>query len=196
MPDPLDLKSLEQDIYAESWTDGLLDLLAGAGLASIGVAWLFDLVALGPIAPVVLASLWPGLRKRITEPRMGVAVPGAERRGTERTKLWVLLAAGVFTLLLGITVYVGTVRGGPTPLLTVLVPGLPAFLMAIAAGVAASLLHQARFPLYGVALVLGGALVIATDVDPGVGLRVGGVAALINGLRTLWVFLRSHPVPS
>lgn len=193
-----EIEALEKRVYTSTWDDGLIDLFAGLGLTLVGIAWLFDLVALGPIAPAVIISCWPAARRRIREPRAGYVRIGESRRRQEKSNVWFLMALATATFLLGLFGYVYLVRAGvPTAgIVRLLVPGLPAALLGIGTLIVGRMLGLVRFYAYGLALFSGAAVVAGLRFDPGAALIVGGAAMLLTGAALLKRFLRLYPVPA
>ena len=186
-----DLGARERGMYRASFDDGLLDLFSGLGLALVGLAWLFDLVALGAVAPALLLPFWPLARRRITEPRTGFARFREERVALERKKHLGLVA----TCCLFLAAAVGgwfAVRGVIRASAAHLVAGLPAFLLAIGAVLAGVILGLGRFGFYAFLLLCAGAFVIREDLDPGWSILGGGVAILLCGLGLLARFVATH----
>jgi len=187
------LGAREKGLYHSSFDDGLIDIFSGAVLTLMGVAWIFDLVALGPIAPAVLIPFWPLARRRITEPRTGFVRPHPERTTREKRKHLGFFALGCGFLVAGIVVYFA-VRGGDHRSWAHLVRGLPGVLLAVGAVVAGLAFGLARFLTYAVLLVAGGGVAIHERLDPGWSIIGGGVAITLTGLILLARFVARHPV--
>jgi len=188
-----DLGAREKGVYRASFEDGLLDAFCGLGLALMGVAWIFDIVALGPIAPAVLISIWPLARRRIVEPRTGFVRFSPEREAREKHKVIGFIGIGCGTLVAGIVVYLA-VRGGGTAGWGHLVAGLPALLLAVGAVIAGLAIGLPRFLGYAGLLVAAGAATIHWHLDPGWSLLAGGLAILGVGVFLLAGFVRRHPM--
>ena len=187
-----DLPPIERRLFSRYFDDGLLDLLAGMGLLSMGIGWVLSLVPLSAVAPAVLVPMWKPLRERLVQPRTGSVRFRPDRLARQRRHhLW-FIAAGVFTFLLGIGVFF-LVRDGAGPSLRV-VATLPAVLLAAgAAGVGASL-GLYRFLAYAGVLVAGGVAVMWFSLNPGWALVGGGVAVTLVGSLLLARFIRHHPI--
>ena len=102
---------IETRVLRFFWNDGLLDLLAGAGVCLIGLAWLFDLVPLGAVARAVLIPFWKPLRAKITEPRLGYVELSDVQQKRNRNFLAVSIVLGVLTFVAGVSGYLLVVTG-------------------------------------------------------------------------------------
>ena len=189
------LRTTEKRVYTAYWQDGSVDLFAGIGLTSIGIAWILDLVALGPIAPAVAVTLWAPFRQRVVEPRLGHVRFGAARRGRLKMAHLILVVLGCATLMLGVGAYLMRDRGGASAdgpsedWVRLLVPALPGVLMALGAILSAGLFSIPRFALYALPLLAGGIIVVLIDGDPGVVMPLVGSVLLAR-------FLKEFPVLS
>lgn len=190
-----DLGARERGIYRASFDDGLLDLFCGLTLVLMGVAWIFDLVVLGPLAPAILIPFWAVARRRLIEPRTGFARFHPERERLENKKQLGFFAIGCCFLIAGIVIYM-RVRGRETADWSHLVAGLPGVLLAVAALIAGLAFGLARFLAYAVVLVASGAATIHWRLDPGWSILAGGLAMLGVGTFLFAGFLNRHPVVS
>jgi hypothetical protein len=188
-----DLGARERGIYRASFDDGLLDLFCGLTLVLMGVAWIFDIVVLGPLAPAVLIPFWTVARRRLIEPRTGFARFRPERERLEKRKLLGFFAIGCGFLIAGIAVYL-MVRGEGAPDWGHLVAGLPGVLLAVAATIAGLAFGLTRFLAYALVLFAAGAVTIHWRLDPGWSILAGGSAMLVVGAVLLAGFLNRHPV--
>ena len=89
------LASTEAQVFRAYWQDGVLDLLAGSALVTIGLAWITGFVLATVVVPPVAISMWPILRQRITRPRLGQVRFNAERRFRMRHGMIAVLSLGV-----------------------------------------------------------------------------------------------------
>jgi hypothetical protein len=181
-------------LYQAYWQDGSIDFFAGLGLTLIGIGWLIDQVVLSAVVPALLIPIWSAFRKKTIEPRLGYVQFDRKRRQSMKQGHLILVLMGVVSLLLGVggfALYSGDARS--FDLWPVLVPGIPAFLIAVA-GIAAGLLFQMhRLALYGLFCGLCGIGVIAFHLEPGWALLGGGLVPLISGLVMLIRFFRTFP---
>lgn len=181
-------------LYRAYWQDGSIDFFSGLGLTVIGIGWLIDQAAISAVVPALLIPVWSAFRKKSIEPRLGYVQFDRKRRNQLKQGHLVLFLMGVVSLLLGVGVFVlytGEVRS--SDLWTILVPGLPAFLIAIG-GIAAGFLFQMhRLALYGLFCGLCGIGVIVLHLEPGWALLAGGLLPLIGGLWMLIRFFRTFP---
>jgi hypothetical protein len=182
-------------VYRAYLQDGSIDLFAGLAVAGTGAAWLFGLVALGPIAPAVAVPLWMAFRRQWVEPRLGRVVFDASRRGRLRRAHLLLIAAGCAALVLAVATYLASAGGRPDWSRT-LAPALPAALVGLAAVLSALVFAIPRLAAYAVPFVLGGALVAALDAEPGWALLAGGVVVAAAGGARLARFFRQFPLLS
>lgn len=179
---------LERHANAVYWSDGLLDLLAGATLVLIGVAWLSDLVVFGAITPALVVPLWAVLRRRVVEPRRGYLKLGEQRQQDQHRLLLGSLVAGVGGLLLGVLAFA---LGVDSPMLVRAMPGSLVGLLALATGAALGL---PRFAVYALALVGVGVGSGVLGFNPGWAFVAGGILSAGVGVGLLGRFLRRFPV--
>jgi len=180
--------SLEPKMIHTFWHDGLVDILLGFGLVLIGVAWHFDLVALGPIAPALLVPLWGPIRVKFIEPRLGFAKFTQEREKKNRQFLSSMVLIGLFTLGLGVAVYFFTIGKGLGEVTWI--AALPALLLAAPVLATGVLIKSRRFFLYAGILILAGVLVAVTQLGPSIGLWVPGVFILLWGILLMIHFFK------
>ncbi len=186
------LDAIEKQVFRTYWDDGLLDLFAGIGVLSIGLAWMLDFPVGGAIVPALLAPLWAPFRERFIEPRLGLVEFGDQRvrRNTERLRL--VAFCGVGTFALAIALYVARTRFGMDPA-TSLVAGLPAVLLAILAAVTAFLVAAPRFLAYAAVLVAVGMAGAAYGLEPGPILVLAAVPVLAAAIGLIARFVRDNP---
>jgi len=190
------MSGAEERVYRAYWQDGTMDLFAGLIAGTIGIAWLLDLVWLGPIAPVLLVPFWALLRRRVVEPRLGRVRFRPERTRRIRRGHLALLAVGLVALSAGLGLYVTTREAAPVEWTRRLVPALPAALLGLGCAVAALAFGLPRLGGYAVVFLLAGLSVAAADLDPGWALLGGGVATALAGVALLARFVRAFPVLS
>jgi hypothetical protein len=185
----------EERIHKAYWQDGSVDLFTGIALSCLAIAWIFDLVALGPIAPPLAMLFWVPFRRRVVEPRLGHVQFDQQRQGKIRKGMVTMIGIGCFTLALGIAAYVlQTNGGGDGEWIKQLIPGLPASLIAIGALISAVMFEIPRLAYYALPFMAGGAGVILLECDPGWGLLGGGLATTAVGAILIARFLRNFPV--
>ena len=185
---------IERRVIQVYWNDGLLDILAGLGVAAIGVAWLFSLVPLGATIPVMLIPFWKLLRGRITEPRLGFVVLSDVQGRRNRDFLITSILIGVVVFLLCIAAYLIVVKrlaGQSTG-----IAALPAAIVAFMALMTAAITSVNRFILYSAILLICGIAVALLDGEPGWSLLAGGLVIVISGGITLSRFISQYPIHS
>jgi hypothetical protein len=190
------LDDLESKAYQDSFSDGLIDLFLGLGLASIGILWLwFESVA--GLAGVLAAAAHIALiaiRRRIVEPRIGYVRWTAPRLKWERNQLRFLLGLGSVALLVGVGLVLSIVRGdGVASEDRNLLAGLPASLLAVGVFVLAATSGFKRLWLYGAVLLSAAAVTIMVESGPGGSLLASGAAIGVVGVVLVSRFLRTHP---
>jgi len=185
-----ELAKNEARMFAAFWADGVLDLVAGAGVVLIGTGWLLGFFLAGVVAPVISLSAWFVLRQRITHPRLGQVTFGPARRFELRYGLVAILSLGV--LLLGFTLF-GIAGWRPPVGLHWLAPAIPAAILGALSLSTAEVLRLWRFVLYALVFFAAGLGVSALDADPGWAMAVAGGFIACNGTRLLVAFLHAHP---
>jgi hypothetical protein len=181
----------EKRVFSAFWQDGVLDLLAGVALLSIGIAWLLHLFWLTAVVPGPFVVMWPILRRTITEPRLGQVRFQVERRHS-------LLHGSIAVLCLGLISFgfmvIRLYRGGDeSALLRWLTPAIPSLLLALLALSIFGVLRLLRLLVYAAVLVAAGLIVAALDLEPGWAMLSVGVVITITGMVRLIRFLREFP---
>lgn len=187
--------SVETKIVRLFWNDGLLDLLSGAAILMIGIAWLADLPAMGAVAPAILVPLWKPLRQRFTEPYMGMVEFSQSHQTRNRSFLATSIAIGVILLLAGITLYFLANRPTDSIEMKRVVQGVPAVAIGLMAIMTASITSLSRFHVYGGFLVLLGCVAAILQTGPAWPMVVGGALVAITGLFVFAQFqkrMRTH----
>jgi hypothetical protein len=197
MTDPQDLTMLESQAYRRSYSDGIIDIYVGLSLLWIGGAWLWlpDLAGLAGILPAVFIVPMLEARKRIVEARGGYVKWAQPRRRWERRNLAVVLAAGVALLLLGVTTYVAVTQSpADSNLVSAVMPGLLAWLLALLMIGLGFLMQTWRMFIYAAVLAVGGALTAWQDASPGWPMLMAGITIAATGTAMLVTFIRDNPV--
>lgn len=185
---------VERQVVRIFWDDGILDVLAGAVVVTIGIAWYFDLVALGPIAPAVVIPFWTPLRRRITEPRLGLVDFSDSQTIRFRSFLIVSCLLGCLTLSLGVALYFYAV-GVERPLqLRHWVSAGPALAFALLATLTYFVILLRRFLIYAAVFLAMGFAVLAFGLGPEIPMLAGGAVVAIVGMMRLSAFVRTHPL--
>lgn len=188
---PLEPTLTEADLFRSYHDDGLLDLLAGAALTVMGVGWAAGLGPLATLQAPLWVLLWVPLRRRFVEPRAGYVRFSRCRRERTVRGLWWSLAMGVEALVLVAATAVLVAQRGSSPTVALLVPALPAVLVAVAASLAAVLSGARRFHAYALGLLAAGAATVAVEGGPAAPLAVIGIAVLGTGALLFHRFLRA-----
>ena len=181
--------TLESRLFRQYWDDGLLDLFAGIGVAGIAVFWALDLVALGAVAPAMLAAFWVPIRRAVVEPRIGL-VEFSNARANRNVRLGVGSAVVGGAMLVGFVGLTLSAHSRSLSALSLISPGVPAFLLALLALFAGWGLGLPRFLVYAVVLCLGGVGVVLIDARPEIAMAAGGFAMLLSGGWRMARFLR------
>lgn len=180
-------QTAETRLFRAYWGDGALDLIAGVGVALIGVGYLFEQM-LAPVVVVPLAfAAWFILRSKVVEPRAGYVEFARRRRQRSARE-----AAGAVAAGLGVLALVGAIvagLGGGASTVDQWVDALPAFLVAVAALVAAGLTRSVRFAAYAALLAAAGAAAVAVETGPAIPFLVGGSIVFVTGAVLLARFV-------
>lgn len=110
-----DLLEIEEQSFRRAFfSDGLLDLCVGAFLLIWAVEAYFDQAGFGGVSFALLFPAYLVLRKKITEPRVGVVKFRPQRK--RRQKAMGMLALGVlaFTIMLAVVLYI-TIHNNDEP---------------------------------------------------------------------------------
>lgn len=187
-----DLKQMEETAYRESYSDGLVDLFAGASLIWIGACWLW-FESLAPFAAIIPAALSPALiplRRGLVESRVGYVRWTAPRRAWEQRQRSGLLALGVAMLALAIIAAASLMSDGGLPEASSLAAAIPAVLVVIPTVLLAAVTGLRRLWGYAFVIVAAAALTVVTTQNPGWPLLIGGVVMVLTGLTLFMRFLR------
>ncbi|MEE9581506.1 MAG: hypothetical protein V3W36_01085 [Acidimicrobiia bacterium] len=190
------LEDLEGEAYQDSFSDGLLDLFVGLGIAVVGMTWLWlePVAGLGGVFAAAVAWALPPIRRRIVEPRIGYVRWTPPRLKWEHKQLRLLFWLLAVALLVGGAAALAVVRGDGVSGDRNVVAGLPAILLAIGAFVLAATSGFKRLWGYGAVLVSAAAVTIIIKAGPGGSLLAAGAAVGVVGVVLLSRFLRAHPV--
>lgn len=197
MTDYQDLGTLEKSAYRGSYSDGIVDIYVGLSLLWIGLAWIWlsDLAGLAGILPAVFIVPMLAFRKRMVETRVGYVKWAEPRRRWERRNLVAVLAAGVLLLVLGLGAYVAvTQSSAETDVVSTLIPGLPAWLLALLAIGLGFLMQTWRMFAYAAVLAVGGLVTAWADASPGWPMLAAGIVITATGAVMLVRFLHDYPM--
>ncbi len=189
------MANAESRVFKGYWADGSLDLAAGIALLVTGVFWLTGPAVCQSLAPLIGLFLYPILRKKLTEPRLGSVRFSAMRRSRLRLGHWLMIGLGVLALGLGVGFYL--TRGDAardSSLVQNLIPGLPAALIGLMSLGGAAMLGLVRFVGYAAVMLSAGVGVIVAEAHPGWALLGGGIAVTACGLVMMARFMREFPV--
>ena len=179
----------EAELFKDYWQDGLLDLLFGAGLLTLGIGWWFHWTVFGAVAPAFVWMAWVPMRRRLVEPHAGYVEFSQARQARTRSHRWRTLLLGTFSFLLGIAVFAYVRTEGVDPRLVQIIPALPAVLLAIGAFVGAQFTGAQRFTVYGFMLLAGGLLTTVYGLGPAMPMLIGGPIVTASGGVLLIQFL-------
>ena len=197
MSNSKDLQAMEQSAYTSAYSDGIIDLFVGLSLTWIGAVWIFlpDLAALAGILPAVFVAPMLAARKQIVEERIGYVKWADPRRRWERRNLIAVLTAGVLMVILGVGAYVAITRSSADgDVVTTLMPGVLAWLLALIAVGLGFLMQTWRMFAYAAVLAVGGMLTAWADGNPGWPMLSTGIVISAVGMIMLVKFVRDHPV--
>lgn len=182
--------SLESGLFRSYWDDGLLDLLFGLALLTIGLSWNV-LGAFATLSAPLWITLWIPLRHRLVEPRAGYVRFSISRQRHNRRQLGLTLAFGLGCLVVVVfSLFVMRKRGFGAPT-TEWVAGLPAFLVALGSALGGVLTRASRFFLYAVVLLLCAVFGVLAGQGPEASLLAGGIVILLSALFLVTRFLRA-----
>lgn len=191
----INLDAVEKSIYRYYWEDGLIDVLLGAGLTLIGLAWLSGLVAATILVPVVLLPVWMWTRANVTVPRAGHVLfsPEQTMRTHQKLNIAALTGFALLSLFGALYVYVRNDAAAGDEWIEQLVPGLPTALLALGLLVTYLAFRIPRFVRYAGILMAMAIIGASANVDPGWQFLISGV--IISALATFQFlsFLRDFP---
>jgi len=184
---------VERRIVRRYWDDGLLDILAGVVTLLIALAWHFELVPLGALAPVVVIPFWKPMRAWITEPRLGHVELSDAQEGRYRSFLRWSCGIGCVTFLAAVLTYFFVVTMERDTPQQQWVAAIPAWAFAMLALLTSLVILVRRFVGYAAIFLVLGICVVAQGYEPEFAMFVGGSAVTVIGLLRLLAFVRSHP---
>lgn len=182
----------EKRVFHAFWQDGLLDVVAGATIAGIGLGWLCGVFVPMVALPIVGVFAWQSARRRVTEPRMGSVAFSTQRRHRLVHGLIAIFSLGVVVGGNLVTrVWFGRTHSA---LAQWFAPAIPVTIVAAMSLSCAAALGLWRFLLYGIILFLVGLGLAGADLEPWWGLIAGGAVIAICGAVMLAAFLRDFPI--
>ncbi len=182
---------IEPRLYSGYWDDGFLDLFFGIAITAIGISWAYELIPLGACAPAILIPIWHKLRRTVVEPRAGYVEFSDARMQWTQQWVWMALGVGVLFFVLGIGTYLVVRQSPPTGgTFLKLLPGIPAFLIALLAAIGGLTLGLPRSLFYAVMLALCGLAVSVLKAEPHHGLLVAGMVITLCGAILVTRFLQ------
>lgn len=188
---------IDQDLYLYDKQDGLGDIFAGLILLSFGVGILSGMFWLSGIWVPVLVPIWQDVKKRMALRRGDIQLsPG--RLNQARTRLAMLVAVGVLTLLLGLVAFLLFSEASISPEIKtwlseyfeLALGGFIALLLAVVGAI----VRTGRYYLYAslaLAVFITG---YVANIGIGISMTVLGGVILLVGLFILIQFLREHPI--
>jgi len=185
------LTKAERRLFRAFWQDGLLDIIAGATVALIGVGWLLGVFVPALGLPIVGVFAWQGARRRITEPRLGSVEFSDARVHDIRHGLIAIVSLGL--VVGGNLITRVWLAGTPTPFTQWFAPAIPATIIAAMSLSCAAALGLWRFVAYGVVFGVAGLAVAEFDSEPWWALITGGAVVALCGVDMLVRFLRRFP---
>ncbi len=199
MTQKVNLKEMERKAFMSYHEDGVLDLCLGIYILVIGISLAFDDLILFILAYFIAFSVWTGVKKKITAPRIGYVKFGPGQ--TSKVKMVTALAVVVTVLCLLTSValwYSTATRSSPSWVKTL----FSEYIMLLIGGTGASLIALGAYVLgitrlYSYAVVAGAVFAaghfLAVSASHAA-VVVGGVITL-GGLIKLIQFVRTYPRP-
>ena len=184
---------VERGIVRSFWDDGLLDVLSGIVVLLIGVAWRFDLVPLGALAPAVAIPFWQPLRAWITEPRLGHVEFSDPQNARNRSFLVWSIVMGCMMLILATSLFFYVVRTERALPLQDWVVAIPSWAFAVLAFLTSLVILVRRFIGYAGVFAVLGVVAVAFQRRPDFAILIGGVFVTVAGILRVLTFVRSHP---
>jgi hypothetical protein len=187
-------KQLERKTYLLTHQDGLLDIIIGLCIMGFGLNMFTDSAAFSVLAwmPVILL---PGLKNRITVPRLGYAQFDNKRTGATRL-LAVTMILGLVVLVAGVFIFLGVKSGSPE-----IVSWLKSYHMPLLAGIAAAVMIVSAvmsgikrlfaYAALTLLVVVGGT---ALDIQTPFYVLLLGALIMLSGFVLLARFMRKYPV--
>jgi len=199
MSTAVDLKRIEQKIFASYFHDGLWDVYGGLILLGFGLTMLtgqiYALIGLVTLAVVLLL-----LRKRLVIPRMGRVTFSPERVAKTKRSRAVAMIVLTFTFLLGLVLFaLFSLDQVPLWLRSWLADYfLVAFggMLALMVSAAAYMVGVTRYQAYAGLVLLAFILANWLGVHPGLPISIAGGIVLLCGLVIFVRFLRRYPLPA
>jgi len=195
--DHTNVERLESEAYRDSYSDGLVDVFIGLGMALVGGTWLWFEAQAGVVGAIAAAVAWMmvPVRRRMVEPRVGYVRWAPPRIKWERKQLRVLFWMLTAAVLIGIAFAQASVQGGEVPSGDrTIVAGVPAILLGVGALIVAAKSDVRRLWGYGAVLLTAAGVTIAVEAGPGGSLLVAGATIGVSGFALFARFLRLHPM--
>jgi hypothetical protein len=194
-----DLSAVEEQAYKTTWEDGILDLVLGGSLITIGLLFRTDLAGLAGVFVAVLAMpAWGIGKKFITVPRLGYVAFGRERKTKEKRWSLSLAAVGVATLVVALGLFAAQSNGGSLQeVLVDLRAGYVLFGVLIAVGMALAgwMIDLPRLKAYAGIVLAATGIGYFTGVALEDYLLASGLVVSTWGAVVLRRFLGRYPLP-
>ena len=187
-------KQLERRTYLLYHQDGLIDIIIGLCIMGFGLNMFTDSSAFSILAWMPVIFL-PGLKNKITVPRLGYAQFDRKRTGSLRL-MAVLMVLGLVALLAGVFVFIGVRNRSPEmtawlkTYLMVVLAAVVAFVMVLS-GWMSGIKRLYAYAALTLLVVAGGDWI---GVEPPLFVLVLGALIMGSGLVLLSRFLRKYPV--
>jgi hypothetical protein len=192
---PESLQSMEKAAYRRAYSDGIIDLFVGLSLLFIGAVWIWlpDYSGLAGILPAVFTPVAITARKQYVEKRLGYVRWSEPRRNRERRNLIAAVAVGVLLFVAAVGVFAIDRTSIDESVLTLIAPGLVAWLLALLTLAVAVMIDAWRFALYGAVLAVVGLFTALQDANPGWPMLAAGAVTVVAGSALLIAFTRTNP---
>lgn len=93
--------TLEAGLFRRQFDDGLLDVMIGCAALCMGLGWMLGAPMVAVLGPVIVAGLWPAIRKGLIAPRHGEVAFTQRQTGRARKGLSALTVLFTVSALLG-----------------------------------------------------------------------------------------------
>ncbi len=195
-----DLQAIEAQSFQRAYfSDGLLDILLGSFLLIWAIVSFFDYAGFGGVSFALLMPIYLVLRKRFTEPRVGVVKFRPQRRRQQSTKLALMAGVLALSLVAAVVLYLTKTQAGIGPSATeVRLAPLPLGLMfGLMLGVAGFMYDVSRAFIYTLWIVLSFVVTVfvnhlLTFDDLAFALGLSSLLPLTFGVFLLHKFSRAY----
>jgi len=194
MKTEIGLARLERESYMAYYRDGILDLLIGFALLGMSLFIMIGDASMGALLPVVAILMHPGLKKYVTQPRLGYVKFAPHREAQLKENKWQLTILFAVTAIVGVAVSMAYSGDSDWQMWIRSLGAIPVGVVLAAAAAASGILYGVRRGLiYALVILVVFILGHTLSVHISFQLLVLGALFAMIGATLLWRFVNRYP---